>query len=311
MVPAMATYYKTLLQGSILMFWGLMSIGFILSSRVSSYLHPGFVPWLAVSGIVLVILALVVLTSPSQGNSDCCGHDHAHDHEHDAHTHDAHTHEGHTHEGHTHEGHTHEGHTHDERTHDHDPSSPWHLSLVAAVLVLPVAGAVLVSPSEFDASLVINRGVVGNFQDLPGYRPDRLPGEEAEEFDAGDYLRRDEQGRILATPLDLLYAAYEPDMRRDFDGKDVVLTGQYFPARKNNPDGDRFTLLRMFIMCCAADARPVGVPVVGLPEEPLGDMEWVNVSGKVAFTVENGETVPIVKAEGILPTDPPRESFLY
>ena len=69
-----------------------------------------------------------------------------------------------------------------------------------------------------------------------------------------------EAGQIKAQTVDLIYAAEEPSMRADFEGKEVEVIGQFMPARENNaPKADRFNLVRMFIICCAADARPVAI----------------------------------------------------
>ena len=50
-------------------------------------------------------------------------------------------------------------------------------------------------------------------------------------------------------------------MRADFENKEVELIGQFMPPRADNPKGDRFNLVRMFVICCAADARPVAITV--------------------------------------------------
>ena len=97
---------------------------------------------------------------------------------------------------------------------------------------------------------------------------------------AGDgYLPRNEAGQIKAQTVDLLYAAEEPTMRADFENKDVEVIGQFMPARANNPEGDRFNLVRMFVICCAADARPVAISVQMDKVQPtardeLGKSHW-------------------------------------
>ena len=74
-------------------------------------------------------------------------------------------------------------------------------------------------------------------------------------------LAKNAAGQIKAQTVDLLYAAEEPTMRADFEGKEVEVIGQFMPARENNAQKDRFNLVRMFIICCAADARPVAITV--------------------------------------------------
>ena len=100
-------------------------------------------------------------------------------------------------------------------------------------------------------------------------------------------------------------------MRADFENKDVELIGQFMPARANNPGGDRFDLVRMFVICCAADARPVAISVQMDRVQPTAEMSWVKVIGKAVFPVESGRRVPLVLAESVTPCDPPEETFIY
>ena len=60
-----------------------------------------------------------------------------------------------------------------------------------------------------------------------------------------------------------MYAAQEATTRKDFEGKNVELIGQLVPNKKAKmkaaaPAGS-FRLLRLVIVCCAADAMPVAV----------------------------------------------------
>src|SRR4029077_14106641 len=94
-----------------------------------------------------------------------------------------------------------------------------------------------------------------------------------------DYLQRTTDGTIVAEVLDLLYAAQDNALRKDFEGKSVELVGQLMPDTSGNATGHRFKAVRMFMTCCAADARPVATlfeieQKVGLPE-----MSWIKVTG--------------------------------
>ena len=68
----------------------------------------------------------------------------------------------------------------------------------------------------------------------------------------------------------------------------------------------------MFMVCCAADARPVAVNVEprSRPED-RGEMSWTKVVGTVTFPMENGRRVPLVRADKVTPCDPPSEAMLY
>jgi len=187
------------------------------------------------------------------------------------------------------------------------------------LLTIPLLAATKLSPSNFGATAVMNRGMVDNIADLPGFSPPQDPAlpsadgsvKEGTMMDPSLYLKRNADGYIAAETVDLLYAAGEPAMREDFENKQVEVTGQFLPALAGNPNGDRFNLTRLFVMCCAADARPVAISVQSQPSTNLPKMTWVKVRGKATFPVEGGRHMPVIVAESVTETDAPEESFLY
>ena len=187
------------------------------------------------------------------------------------------------------------------------------------LLTIPLLAATKLSPSNFGATAVMNRGMVDNIADLPGFSPPQDPSlpsadgsvKEGTMMDPSLYLKRNADGYIAAETVDLLYAAGEPAMREDFENKQVEVTGQFLPALAGNPNGDRFNLTRLFVMCCAADARPVAISVQSQPSTDLPKMTWVKVRGKATFPVEGGRHMPVIVAESVTETDAPEESFLY
>ena len=116
---------------------------------------------------------------------------------------------------------------------------------------------------------------------------------------------------------DLLFAADDDTMRPQMEGRTAEMIGQFMPA-KDDASGRRFQLVRMFMVCCAADARPVAV-MVEKPADPqmraatdkLPELGWVRVTGKVEFPLENGRRVAVLQADKAAPTDPPKEAMLY
>lgn len=266
-------------QGASLAVWGVVALTFYYSGRIASYLHPDFHIWTVSSGFVLVLLALgtVLLPVDEECCDDACGA-------------------------------------------PHGPKSAWGLVLSTSLLIVPLLGSTMISPSQFGAVTVMNRGLADSITDLPGYEPfmePPLPNEDGSigpsgpGADMGSYLTRNNDGQIVASSMDLLYAANEPGIRQDFENQEIEMIGQFFPARKNNPAGDRFSLVRMFVMCCAADARPVAVTIRTPRPETFPDMSWVKVIGKATFPIEGGRTVPLVVADSVVPTEAPRETFMY
>jgi uncharacterized membrane protein YcgQ (UPF0703/DUF1980 family) len=89
------------------------------------------------------------------------------------------------------------------------------------------------------------------------------------------------------------------------------LIGQMMPDTSNNAKGKRFKAVRMFMTCCAADARPIAtlVECETLPKIP--EMTWVKITGKATFPIENGKRIAVLKAEKVEKTEPPDESMLF
>ena len=266
-------------SSGVLMIWGVVLLYFQLSGRIASYLHPAFHLYVAISGGVLVFLSVaLLLTFPKDHEGDHCCEDH-----------------------------------------DHSGGSFSGGIASVLILVVPLLAATKISQSGFGATAVKNRGVVSDIADLPGYTPafePALPNHdgtigEATMMDPSLYLKKNDSGQILAEVVDLVYAAGDPDLRGDFENQEVELVGQFLPAKTGNPTGDRFRLIRMFVMCCAADARPVAISVKPKDATDFPEMTWVKVRGKATFPLEGGRQNPLVIADSITETEPPRESFVY
>jgi uncharacterized repeat protein (TIGR03943 family) len=140
-------------------------------------------------------------------------------------------------------------------------------------------------------------------------------------------LKPDKSGCIKTQIMDLLYAAQEPFTRKDFDGKEVELIGQVVPTKLKKgtiaaaPPGS-FKLLRLVMVCCAADAMPVAVKVeTKLPVAETREMQWLKVTGKVHYrprskddpdSVDYGDQPePVIVADSIKKISAPREIYLY
>jgi uncharacterized repeat protein (TIGR03943 family) len=268
------------LSAVVLATWGVTLGYFCVSGRLSSYLHPSFHLFAAITAIIFLLLAGGVLWLPMQDDSCCESHG------------------------------------------EHRCGREKTLrSVLTALLVLaPLLAAAKVSPDQYGPAIVTNRGFIGTINNLPGYKPyvetetADAAGSRATSADAGnsaeDYLPVNKEGQIRAQNVDLIFAAEDPTMRADLEGKQIELIGQFMPARDHNKD-DRFNLVRMFVMCCAADARPSAVAIQTRELPPIAEMSWVRVVGMAAFPVEDGRTVPLVFAESVTRCDPPEETFIY
>jgi uncharacterized repeat protein (TIGR03943 family) len=211
--------------------------------------------------------------------------------------------------------------------------------LTFLILLVPIVVAARFTPREgFSKSFVENRGTVTSIEQLgSGARPPdvkldvRKPVELAlptkdgsqpppptgdtqpppAEKSPSDYLVRTPEGNIVTEVLDLLYAAQDNVLRQDFEGKRVELIGQFMPDSANNGGANRFKAVRMFMVCCAADSRPVATLVEADKMPDFPEMTWVKIIGIPSFPVEKGRRISILKAEKVEKTKPPEEAMIY
>lgn len=194
-------------------------------------------------------------------------HDHGHDH-------------GHSH-GHNH-GH---GHGHD---HDDGHSHGW--APVRFVVLLPVIVLGLLG--------MPNQKFLSAFTD---YELRQSMGLTDKELADSEYrLLKGRSGETITPRWDELFQASLPSGNRQaFEGKTARLKGQFYPL-----DNDRaFTVSRLKISCCAADAIPMKVRILS-PESLSGlfqNHQWVEVTGQIQFRELEGEsgTVPVIVMEDL------------
>jgi uncharacterized repeat protein (TIGR03943 family) len=124
---------------------------------------------------------------------------------------------------------------------------------------------------------------------------------------SAQYLPKAADGNVALEVTDLLYGESEDSLRKMFADKTIEVVGQYLPGS----DPKQFRLVRMFIVCCAADARPLAVPVDVSAPTTTPEMGWVKVIGKATYSKTGDRVHVILKADTVEPTDPPAEAMLY
>ena len=303
---------KTLSRGLSLLTliaWGALLLYFYFSGRLADYLIPAYRPLVMVSGFVMVGIAAVLAWGMRPGARDTSGL------------------------------------VLEDR--GDELASPKRVKTMQALaflmLVLPVWAAAGVSKDQFNASAMLNRGIVSDATKLPGKSnlptapakdannpppplvvPEPpLPGATpavadnnppaANNADALQYLQKTPDGHLLMEVTDLLFAADDDQMRASLQGQTAEVIGQFMPM-KEDASGKRFQLVRMFMVCCAADARPVAVAVEKPAQgdaDKLGELTWTKIVGKIDFPLENGRRVVVLRADKAAVTDPPREAMLY
>ncbi len=289
--------------------WSTVLLATYFTNRVAAFLHPSFRPGVLIAGCVLAALALLIASRPTP--PECCM--------------DA------------------------SCTHplSRSKTGRW---MTFLILVLPVSVAAWLSPETFSKQLIENRGISTDAIGLAERRapapppatqappaptvvpielgattapapaepatatvPDSLPIKQSGPNPQGlpDYMQRTSEGYIAAEILDLLYSVQDTQLRKDFEGKTIQLIAQTMPTKTSEGTEARFKAVRMFMTCCAADARPVATLVQSSAAADLPEMSWVKIIGKATFPIENGKRISLVEATSVQPTKPPEESMLF
>ncbi len=95
-----------------------------------------------------------------------------------------------------------------------------------------------------------------------------------------------------------------------WEGKHIRFTGSVWKNAKTFTNNE-FALVRMMMVCCAADMEPAGILVRWDKADTLKEDEWVEITGIVAKT-PYGETYdPVVVAEAAHKVSPPKQTYIY
>lgn len=277
----------------ILLLWGVGVLVLAGTGNLALYLHPSLQPFTLAGGILLILLAGFILPTvfssiPRDHHHDSCCSSHDHDHG-DHHGHDDH--------------------------HAHASLGIFPLLFKSLILLIPVAIVFHLGGQGYTATMVKNRGVVNDLAKLPAAKgapirstPADATSPQAENTNAP---LSPAAGAMPLQVIDMLYALQMPSYREEFEGKETEMIAQYIPMTTGNPKGDRFQAVRMFITCCAADAKPVGVTVRADAIPKVPEMGWVKITGRPTFPMEGGKRTAILEASKVEPCDAPSEPFVY
>ena len=290
---------KRLRDSLLLALWGGFVLCLSFTGQLSTYLHPSLQPYTTAAGVTLLVLAAFAVRSlmvAPRAHQECC---HGH---------------------HDHGDHPHAGHNGHDADHQHGEDESGWLALIFKTLLLLVPLLIILfgQGTKFTMTTVQNRGVVEDLQKLPSANASAASAAAASAASstvAATVAPRDvSSGAMPVQIIDMLYAVQMPSYREEFEGKEVELTGQYVPLTTGNPKGDRFQAIRMFITCCAADAKPVGV-TIRYPRDKMQlkvpEMVWVKITGKPVFPMEGGRRTAIIEATKVEECTAPSEPFVY
>jgi hypothetical protein len=159
----------------------------------------------------------------------------------------------------------------------------------AAALLLPFSIAVLNLPASLSASALQARSALSGGRLLAN-------------------LSSPAKISAAASPslVDLATAAYYPQHISSVTGKTVHYLGQYLPG--DSPGEYRFC--RVLISCCAADATPVYLHLIG-PQPSVSAMDWIDIKGETFFRKDDGDWTPCVRLTSATKAAAPPDPYLY
>ncbi|MGS0684370.1 TIGR03943 family putative permease subunit [Nakamurella sp. GG22] len=301
-------------QSIVVTLLGGLLVSITLSGRFTSYVKPGFAPLLLIGGGILIVVGVLSLilairadvkadrarkqalaARASAGGATQPHADHVSDAGAGANAPET-----------------------DAHGHDHASSkSPWLILVPVLVLLLvapPALGADAVARNASSQALA---GMTVVPADQPGSKD--ATGGGGYKFNDGSGSAADSAGsrRTMHFPAlegqnptvglkDLiLRALYDAD----YSVRDVPVTVTGFLAPAGQGYGDGYTIARMVISCCAADANPMQLHVAG--EAPYPANTWVQAVVTVdadTATLDNGY-VPTVSVGSMTPVEQPSDPY--
>ncbi len=178
----------------------------------------------------------------------------------------------------------------------HEHPVRWGMLLLVA---LPAILGVLIPPAPLDNNALISRSVT-----TTGLA-----------FGVGSVEGAAETTTTLTSApderdlLDWLWAFDDAPDTTTLVGQEATLVG--FVHREEFLEEDQFILSRFVIICCVADAVPIGMIVRWSRADDIAAGEWVEVNGVLETIPRDDGAVPILVAERVMPIEAPYQPYLY
>ena len=265
--------FQRILFSVIVLVWAAVMLYFYGSGRIGKYLAPDFRPLALYGGLGLAVMGMFVLLTAAEEAG--CGHDHS------------------------------EG-----DPHDHEASDMHPLTSVIFMLA-PVLFAVVFTKDGFSVQALSRKALFDSPLNNPVFLAQDLPPLTMEQIEKTH--RKSEAGFYEFNLMELYFAVGDPELQKLIDGMKVETEGRLVMEKENNESGKRRRLYRLFITCCAADARAVPI-ILDFGDQEIPTIEenaWVKVSGTVTFPVERGVAQVVLQTATCEPKDAPwEESFM-
>ncbi len=166
----------------------------------------------------------------------------------------------------------------------------------SAILLVTAILGLLITPRTFGSQTALQRGLT---ESLPVTRTQPQAFQTAAK----------PEDRTLIEWVRMLNVNPEPDT---YTGQKVKVTG-FIIYPPSLPEGYLW-LSRFVITCCAADAYPIGLPVLPPPETNLRRYpqdSWLEVEGEMMTQTFNGERRLTIQAKKFTPIPEPRNPYDY
>jgi uncharacterized repeat protein (TIGR03943 family) len=191
--------------------------------------------------------------------------------------------------------------------HRHASSLLGRLASFGVICVTVLAGSIF-SKDAFDQQIFVNRGSVEDDSRLSGAYAANAGLSEKPGAGGVRSLPGSTDHNIAVEVTDLLRAKTVEPLRNSIAGKNVAVVGQFVPGSTEKS----FRLTRMFIWCCAADARAIHVNVEASDPVHVSDLQWVKVIGKPEYLIsDDGRMHLFVRADSVEPIKAPKDAMLY
>ncbi len=123
---------------------------------------------------------------------------------------------------------------------------------------------------------------------------------------------QNDKGEFLLDIPQIFYTAGDRELMQVMEGIPVEATAQLMEETLHNPNKTRLKAFRLFIECCAADARPLSIPIdFGKAPPEYTEMGWYKIYGKLHYANENEEIIPLLQVERIEQTSEPTDGLLF
>jgi uncharacterized repeat protein (TIGR03943 family) len=178
-----------------------------------------------------------------------------------------------------------------ENVHDHHDHEHHYSAANIFWLALPLALGLLIPVRPLGADAAANKGVTLSAPLVTG------GGQPAQLAEAPDQRNVLDWIRLFNTQVDL-----SPHLGETANVVGFVYEDSRLPA-------GHFLVARFTVSCCVADAFAIGMAVEWSEEMVVNS--WVNVRGPVDVLTVDGQRVPLIRADQVVPVDPPDQPYLY